>query len=103
MPLYDFECRVCGGQFEELAHPDSTGGETCPACGSTDTERRLSAHSPLPGSGTNRVPGSLLRGGGAKMENVPMPKLKKPIPKRPVIRPGGCGSPGGCGGCSGAK
>ncbi len=94
MPLYDFLCRACGDCFEEIADPDCTSGEPCPSCGSTETERQMSAHSPIPGSGTNRLPASLKRGGGAKMEQVPQKKLKKPIPK-PV-----CHRPGGCSGCS---
>lgn len=96
MPLYDYACRACGNEFEEIATPDAQNGVTCPACGSTDTDRQMSAHSPIPGSGTNRIPGSLMRGGGAKMEQVPMQtkKLKKPIPKTACPRPGGCS---GCG------
>lgn len=96
MPLYDFQCSECGNEFEELAAPDCTGGERCPSCGSTETERQLSAHCQIPGTGPNRVPGGLLRGGGAKVEKVPLrtKPLKKPIPKT-----AGCGRPGGCGGC----
>ncbi|WBF68158.1 zinc ribbon domain-containing protein [Desulfovibrio subterraneus] len=99
MPLYDFMCRDCGEIFEEIASPDCTGGEPCPSCGSKQTDRRLSAHCAIPGSGVNRLPSGLLRGGGAKMEKVPMPK--KAIPQRP--KTGGCPSAGGCpgaGGCS---
>ncbi|UZP68429.1 zinc ribbon domain-containing protein [Desulfovibrio mangrovi] len=99
MPLYDFMCRKCGEIFEEITAPDCTGGEPCPACGSVETDRKLSAHCAIPGSGVNRIPGSLQRGGGAKMEKVPMPK--KPIPQRPKAaacpKAGACPSAGGCG------
>ena len=39
--LFDFECRSCGGQFEELAdrnHPDSV---KCPLCASSDVQRLI--------------------------------------------------------------
>lgn len=92
MPLYDFECRKCGERFEDIADVDCTGGEVCPNCASTETTKLMSAHGPLPGSGPNRIPGSLLRGGGAKMERVN-------LPPRPKNAPSGCsGCPsGGCG------
>jgi putative FmdB family regulatory protein len=41
MPLYDYNCRSCGIQFERLVR----GGETpsCPECKSEDLERLLSS------------------------------------------------------------
>jgi putative FmdB family regulatory protein len=41
MPLYDFRCRHCGERFEEFAAPAQSA--PCPACGSKDVERVLSA------------------------------------------------------------
>ena len=41
MPLYDFQCRVCGNRFEALVRL-STPPE-CPACHSVDLERLLSS------------------------------------------------------------
>ena len=41
MPLYDFQCRVCGNRFEALVRL-STPPE-CPACHSLDLERLLSS------------------------------------------------------------
>jgi putative FmdB family regulatory protein len=41
VPLYDFHCRNCGERFEEFARPGDTA--PCPACGSRDVERVLSA------------------------------------------------------------
>ncbi len=102
MPLYDFHCRACDAHFEELASPDCTGGEHCPSCGSNDTERMLSAHCQIPGSGPNRIPGSLLRGGGARMEKVPMPRKAMPANPAPQHN-AGCGSAGGCAGCPGSS
>ena len=39
MPLYDFRCRACAEEFEELVSPSTT--PPCPACGATDVERLL--------------------------------------------------------------
>ena len=41
MPLYDYTCAACHKEFEVLLRHDSAG-VTCPACGSTETERRPS-------------------------------------------------------------
>ena len=44
MPIYEYECRKCGKDFEELAKSMSACGEAmaCPECGSTKTSRKLS-------------------------------------------------------------
>ena len=39
MPLYDFHCRRCGEEFEELVSASAT--PPCPACGAPDPERQL--------------------------------------------------------------
>jgi putative FmdB family regulatory protein len=44
MPIYDFKCRSCGDQFEELVRGDEA--PACPACGAADAERLLSPISP---------------------------------------------------------
>jgi putative FmdB family regulatory protein len=41
MPLYEFYCRSCSIQFEELVTGDDV--PPCPACGSRDPERLLSS------------------------------------------------------------
>jgi putative FmdB family regulatory protein len=40
MPLYEFECRGCGHQFEALVRDTSL--PSCPACQGQDLERLLS-------------------------------------------------------------
>jgi putative FmdB family regulatory protein len=44
VPIYEFRCGSCGERFERLV-PAGTASETCPACGSEETERVLSAQS----------------------------------------------------------
>ena len=43
MPLFDFRCRGCGGEFERLVRGSAV--PVCPACGSTDLERLLTGFS----------------------------------------------------------
>ena len=40
MPLFDFECRACGREFEALVRPNDPP-PSCPGCGSTDLEKQL--------------------------------------------------------------
>lgn len=44
MPLYEYECRACGHQFEALVRAGNA--PSCPACNAQDLERLLS----IPGS-----------------------------------------------------
>lgn len=40
MPIYGYECRACGRDFETLVRGDET--VSCPSCGSGKLERLLS-------------------------------------------------------------
>ncbi|MBK7703221.1 MAG: zinc ribbon domain-containing protein [bacterium] len=44
MPMYEFACRACGAEFEELctAAEAAAGKVGCPACGARKSERKLS-------------------------------------------------------------
>jgi putative FmdB family regulatory protein len=43
MPIYEYECGECKGQFEELVRSMSdTAARKCPKCGSGKTRRVLS-------------------------------------------------------------
>jgi putative FmdB family regulatory protein len=40
MPIYEYECRACGAQFERLVRTNDV--VTCPSCAGPDVERLLS-------------------------------------------------------------
>ncbi len=42
MPIYEYECRDCGRQFETIVYRTSSA-VTCDSCGSTRVEKRYSA------------------------------------------------------------
>ena len=42
MPLYDYECKKCGHEFEVFIRPGHPTTPACSACGSEDLERLLS-------------------------------------------------------------
>jgi len=48
MPLYEFACRNCGRHFEFLTREGQS--PHCPACESTDLEKRLSVFAVSAGS-----------------------------------------------------
>ena len=41
MPIYEYRCRACGGDFEKYVSTAATR-VTCPACESRDVTRKLS-------------------------------------------------------------
>ncbi len=49
MPMYEFRCNKCSDIFEEIASASET--VPCPKCGSTDTERLMSACRCITGGG----------------------------------------------------
>lgn len=62
MPLFEFQCRKCGHQFEELlTTAEVEGGKVkCPACSSKRVEREFSAFA----TGSGDTGGGLAGGGG---------------------------------------
>ncbi|MDR2612372.1 MAG: zinc ribbon domain-containing protein [Deltaproteobacteria bacterium] len=53
MPIYEFICRECGKEFEELVLRAGEGG-TCPSCGSRDARKRMSRFRSRSGGGPSR-------------------------------------------------
>lgn len=43
MPIFEYICRDCGSRFELLRSADSVEPVKCPSCGSTKTDKLLSA------------------------------------------------------------
>ena len=43
MPLYEYTCRDCSHEFEEMAPTDDDSGVRCPLCRSTNIQRQISA------------------------------------------------------------
>ena len=41
MPIFEYECKSCGNQFELIVRPGS-GEPACPKCASTTVERLIS-------------------------------------------------------------
>jgi len=44
MPIFDFRCKACANNFELLVRSSSV--PACPACGSADVEKQISAPPP---------------------------------------------------------
>lgn len=66
MPVYEYACRRCAHEFEEMsAMRQRDKRRTCPQCGATDVERKISVFSArqaeapadLPPGGCNRCGG----------------------------------------------
>lgn len=70
MPIYEYKCRECGAEFEELVAHEGAN-PTCPKCGSLKTEKLMSA--------------CKSSSGGSFGGDFPMPSMPS----------GGCGSSGG--------
>lgn len=61
MPLYEFKCRTCGNNFEDLIrNAADEASASCPACGAKDVQRLLSATA----LGFVSAPGSVSTSGG---------------------------------------
>lgn len=49
MPLFEYRCRACGERFEELRSAGDDGPRPeCPACGSAEVAKLLSAFATSP-------------------------------------------------------
>ena len=52
MPMFDFQCRKCGQQFEEHVRRDET--PACPQCQATTVEKLMSAPAGHVAGGSSR-------------------------------------------------
>lgn len=43
MPIYEYRCQECGYRYEKLMRLGAVEAPPCPACGSTDARRLISA------------------------------------------------------------
>ncbi len=54
MPLYEFECRSCGNQFEKLVLRAADPGSTeCPSCQSKEVEEKISSFASVSKNGSS--------------------------------------------------
>ncbi|MBD3393384.1 MAG: zinc ribbon domain-containing protein [Chitinivibrionales bacterium] len=42
MPMYEYKCRDCGADFEELVSINAKENPSCPKCHSAQTEKKMS-------------------------------------------------------------
>jgi putative FmdB family regulatory protein len=100
MPIYGYQCQVCGHDFELMQKMSDPDPSTCPACGKPDVRKQLSAAGfHLKGSGWYATD---FKGGDKKSAD------KKPADKDSSStkdssdsgpKSGGCGG-GTCGSCA---
>ncbi len=55
MPIYEYRCGACAGRFEELVRRPEEA-PPCPACGSAEVERLVSAFAGVGGVGGPAMP-----------------------------------------------
>ncbi len=56
MPIYEFHCEKCGEDSEVLARSSDWKGTTCPHCGSTKLEKKLSVFAAASADGSAEMP-----------------------------------------------
>ena len=99
MPIYGYQCQVCGHEFELMQKMSDPAPSACPACGKPEVRKQLSAAGfQLKGSGWYATD---FKGGDKKAPDT-KPTDKKPGDKGSSDsgpKSGGCGG-GACGGCA---
>ncbi|MBN1757494.1 MAG: zinc ribbon domain-containing protein [Chitinispirillaceae bacterium] len=56
MPIFEYHCGKCGNKFEELVQGDRNRTIPCPQCGSSDTEKLMSAIGGISMGGSQSTP-----------------------------------------------
>lgn len=62
MPLYEYQCKDCGHEFEELVSMSEADRVACEKCGGRRTQRLMSTFCDT-GSGESDAPPACLSGG----------------------------------------
>lgn len=94
MPLYEYQCRACGHEYEALQKLNAEPLSRCPSCSQPELMKKISAA------------GFRLKGGGwyetdfksGVKKNVAGEAGSAPAPPPSNPAPAGCGN-GGCGNC----
>ncbi|MCE9616316.1 MAG: zinc ribbon domain-containing protein [Lentisphaerae bacterium] len=55
MPIYEFQCKACGHEAEQLVPKTDWKGAKCPACGSSRLAKKLSVFA-VSGGGRESTP-----------------------------------------------
>ena len=50
MPIYEYTCKECKNEFEELVSSDKADNPLCPDCSSEHTEKKMSVFGGLSGN-----------------------------------------------------
>ncbi|MBD3321411.1 MAG: zinc ribbon domain-containing protein [Chitinivibrionales bacterium] len=55
MPIFEYNCRNCGKEFEELVSFSGSGSIACPQCSSKNTQKKMSVFG-APGHCSHEMP-----------------------------------------------
>ena len=57
MPIYEYKCRECGTDFEEIVSVNAVENPPCPSCHSNETEKKMSVFCGAGSSGNSGTSG----------------------------------------------
>jgi putative FmdB family regulatory protein len=63
MPIYEYRCKDCGKEYEEIVSVSATEAPPCPSCSSKNTEKKISLSGNIGGSASGSSGGSCGRSG----------------------------------------
>ncbi|APV44054.1 putative regulatory protein, FmdB family [Dehalogenimonas formicexedens] len=69
MPIYEYNCKKCAKRFELLRRFSDTAEVTCPKCGSTEVERKISSFSCGSSGGGSYSGSGCGSGGGGRVSS----------------------------------
>lgn len=65
MPIYEYRCKKCGHEFEELVSSSDSTAPECPSCHAAETERMVSRPCRYCGGGSSINPEAYARAASA--------------------------------------